>query len=43
VTDLDGRPLDFSAGPTLKRNRGVVVSNGLIHDRVLEIVKGVIR
>lgn len=35
VTDVDGAPLDFTAGPTLARNRGVVVTNGLLHDAVL--------
>ena len=36
VTDLDGSPLDFDAGPTLERNRGVLATNGPLHDRVLE-------
>jgi 3'(2'), 5'-bisphosphate nucleotidase len=31
VTDLDGRALDFSAGRTLRRNRGVLASNGHLH------------
>lgn len=35
VTDIDGAPLDFTAGPTLARNRGVVVTNGILHDAVL--------
>ncbi len=35
VTDLDGRPLDFSMCPRLTRNRGVVASNGLLHSAVL--------
>ena len=36
VTDLDGRPLDFSEGRLLGNHRGIVCSNGAIHDRVLE-------
>ena len=36
VTDLEGRPLDFSEGRLLGNHRGIVCSNGAIHDRVLE-------
>jgi 3'(2'), 5'-bisphosphate nucleotidase len=36
VTDLAGKPLDFSKGRRLERNRGVVASNGLLHDAALE-------
>jgi len=35
VTDLDGELLDFTAGPTLENNRGVLVTNGAVHDVVL--------
>ncbi|MBE9076247.1 3'(2'),5'-bisphosphate nucleotidase [Romeria aff. gracilis LEGE 07310] len=35
VTDMTGRPLDFSQSAKLVNNRGVVVSNGEIHDKVL--------
>jgi 3'(2'), 5'-bisphosphate nucleotidase len=38
VTDLDGRPLDFSAGRTLSGNRGVVASNGRLHDEALSVL-----
>ena len=31
VTDLDGRELDFGAGPTLAHNRGILVSNKHLH------------
>jgi 3'(2'), 5'-bisphosphate nucleotidase len=41
VTDLDGSPLDFSQGATLP-NKGMVVTNGVIHERVLEAVQQVI-
>lgn len=39
VTDLDGRPLDFSAGRRLSRNRGVLASNGFLHNATLEALK----
>lgn len=35
VTDMHGQPLNFGLGRTLAQNRGVVVSNGSIHDSVL--------
>ncbi len=38
VTDIDGRPLDFSLGKTLRSNRGVVASHGRCHERVLEAI-----
>jgi 3'(2'), 5'-bisphosphate nucleotidase len=31
VTDLDGKPLDFSAGKTLANNRGILASNQHLH------------
>ena len=36
VTDLDGKPLDFSQGRTLAANRGVLATNGRLHDAFLE-------
>ena len=41
VTDLDGKDLDFSRGRTLKDNRGICASNGLLHDRALLALKEV--
>lgn len=41
ITDLDGKPLDFSAGRTLANNRGVCASNGHVHDVVLDILRQV--
>lgn len=38
VTDIAGRPLDFTCGQTLARNRGVVATNGLIHDAVIAAI-----
>jgi HAL2 family 3'(2'),5'-bisphosphate nucleotidase len=36
VSDLDGRSLDFSKGRRLATGRGIVASNGLLHERVLQ-------
>jgi len=38
VTDIYGKKLDFSQGRTLNRNKGVVVTNGIIHQEVLVVV-----
>jgi HAL2 family 3'(2'),5'-bisphosphate nucleotidase len=38
VSDIEGKKLDFSAGKTLHHNRGILATNGAIHDRVLEII-----
>jgi len=35
VSDLDGRPLDFSQGRLLGNHRGIVCTNGAIHEQVL--------
>lgn len=35
VTDMHGKPLDFSKAAKLVDNRGVIVSNGDLHDRVI--------
>jgi 3'(2'), 5'-bisphosphate nucleotidase len=39
VTDVDGRPLDFSLGRELRANRGVVVSHGPCHDLVVATLR----
>jgi 3'(2'), 5'-bisphosphate nucleotidase len=36
VTDIHGRPLEFTHGNELTANRGVIVTNGRLHGRVLE-------
>jgi 3'(2'), 5'-bisphosphate nucleotidase len=36
VSDLRGRRLDFTRGRRLEENRGVVATNGRVHDLVLE-------
>lgn len=38
ATDIDGTPLDFSQGKVLP-NRGMIVSNGHIHDQVVAAVR----
>jgi len=35
VTDLNGNNLDFSSGHTLSNNRGVLASNGALHEEAL--------
>jgi len=39
VTDIDGKPLDFSKGATLPENRGVIASSGRFHDAIVRAVK----
>jgi 3'(2'), 5'-bisphosphate nucleotidase len=39
VTDLNGVPLDCGAGRLLTRNEGVIASNGLLHDAVLDAIQ----
>ena len=38
ITDVDGKALDFTHGRKLHANRGVVGTNGPIHDQVIEAV-----
>ena len=40
VTDMYGRPLDFTHGPLLKENTGVVATNGPVHDDVVAALTG---
>jgi 3'(2'), 5'-bisphosphate nucleotidase len=39
VTDISGRPLDFRHGRELAVNHGVVVTNGRLHEGVIDAVK----
>jgi 3'(2'), 5'-bisphosphate nucleotidase len=39
VTDVSGKPLDFTLGQELGGNRGVVVTHGLEHARVLSALR----
>jgi 3'(2'), 5'-bisphosphate nucleotidase len=38
VTDIHGKPLEFRHGRELAANRGVIVTNGRLHERVLEAI-----
>ncbi|MFO8099674.1 MAG: 3'(2'),5'-bisphosphate nucleotidase [Salinibacter sp.] len=39
VTDMHGTPLDFSHGPLLEENIGVVATNGPLHDDVIAALR----
>jgi len=39
VTDVLGRPLDFSSGIKMEKNRGILVSNGILHKVVLKALE----
>ena len=38
VTDMFGKNLDFTQGKSLLNNRGIMVSNGLVHDGILDLI-----
>jgi len=38
VTDVFGKPLDFSRGRTLEGNRGIIATNGSFHEQVVAAV-----
>jgi 3'(2'), 5'-bisphosphate nucleotidase len=39
ISDLDGKTLDFSQGRTLAKNRGILATNGHLHEAVLAALK----
>jgi 3'(2'), 5'-bisphosphate nucleotidase len=39
VTDIHGKPLEFAYGGRLEGNTGVIATNGLLHDQVLEALR----
>ena len=39
VTDTLGQPLDFKSGIKMKKNHGIVVTNGILHDMVLKALE----
>ena len=41
ITDLDGKPLDFSHGRTLAKNRGIVATNGHLHEAALAALRAI--
>jgi 3'(2'), 5'-bisphosphate nucleotidase len=40
-TDMDGSPLRFDAGATMP-NRGMVISNGRLHDRLIDAIRPIL-
>jgi 3'(2'), 5'-bisphosphate nucleotidase len=40
LTDLEGEPLHFTSGVSLESNRGVVATNGLLHEALLSAWRG---
>lgn len=42
VTDVYGRPLDFSLGRTLRDTVGILATNGKLHTRVLKAIRQVL-
>ena len=42
VSDLEGKPLDFSCGSKLSNNLGIVVTNGSIHEQVIDVCRELI-
>lgn len=41
ITDLEGKPLDFSRGRTLAKNRGILATNGHLHGTVLDALRSI--
>jgi len=41
ITDLDGKELDFSHGRELETNRGILATNGPLHDALLAGVRAI--
>ncbi len=39
ITDTDGKPLDFTTGRRLTKNRGIFATNGQIHEEALKILQ----
>ncbi len=39
VTDIDGHPLDFTHGRALEQNRGIIATNGPLHEPVLSALR----
>lgn len=39
ITDLDGKPLDFTTGRELKHNRGLLATNGWLHAAALTALR----
>ena len=39
ISDLDGKALDFTSGRSLKHNRGILASNGRLHEAALQALR----
>lgn len=39
ITDLDGKPLNFTMGRSLTQNRGILATNGRLHNAALQALK----
>jgi 3'-phosphoadenosine 5'-phosphosulfate (PAPS) 3'-phosphatase len=39
ITDLDGKPLDFTTGRSLRDNRGILASNRALHAAALRALQ----
>jgi 3'(2'), 5'-bisphosphate nucleotidase len=39
ITDLDGKPLNFTTGRSLRDNRGILASNRLLHAAALSALR----
>jgi 3'(2'), 5'-bisphosphate nucleotidase len=42
ITDLNGKPLDFTQGRTLAENQGVCASNGTLHDAAVDALSQIV-
>ena len=43
VCDMFGKPLDFSQGRQLINNKGVIATNGILHNQVMKAIKSVFK
>ncbi len=43
VSDFTGKPLDFTCGETLEKNTGILATNGIIHEQVLDAIRSRIK
>jgi 3'(2'), 5'-bisphosphate nucleotidase len=41
VSDADGKPLDFTTGRRLTSNRGVLATNGHLHDAIVSAISAI--
>lgn len=43
VSDFSGNPLDFTCGEKLEKNIGILATNGVIHDQVVDAIRNCIQ